>query len=373
MRGGGTTHDHGTRSAIINRVITIIRRRNQSSPRPRDYEVQLVANIKSGSTWMSLLLSHFFTRLYSTPAAAAQMIRHSSLLQTAPATATATDGIGGGGGGNDNDGGGGSSSSSSSSSSAAETFTPAACDASEFEMAYNPVLRRSHCCVLFFRVDQCQAMRAAATAGGVPSNLDALVAARMSSSAAKNGGGGGAFGGRGGGGGMRGSGVGGHDDGDSNNNNNATWPKSMRSRLPFNLRQAVASTEEARRDVLTGAVIGALASGFPVFSADKHLQYARDCKCVLQVLTATFLCFCFPLLSKIIPTAIFCCCWAAAAFGHRIPTHPPTHRVKRCLKQHCNARLRALAHAHAYVQVPCRRGHCELRARSGGRGAPLRQ
>ncbi len=203
--------------------------------------MQLVANIKSGSTWMSLLLSHFFTRLYSSPAAASQMVRHSSLLSspTASAMATAID-----------DGGGGSSSNNSS-SDGMDVFTPAACASSEFEMAYNPVLRRIHCCVLFFQVDQCQAMRAAAAAGGVPSNLDALVAARMSMS-------GGDAGKRGSGRGQRGSaaaaaGGGGGSVGD-------------------NLRQAMVATDEMRRDVQAGAVIGALASGFPVFSADKHLQ-----------------------------------------------------------------------------------------------------
>eukprot|EP00750_Incisomonas_marina_P032912 INCI9413.2.p1 GENE.INCI9413.2~~INCI9413.2.p1 ORF type:complete len:617 (+),score=97.97 INCI9413.2:136-1986(+) len=206
----------------------------------RHFEVQLVANIKSGSTWLSLLLSHFFTRLYAPPSEAGALVARAS---AASAHGSQVVGVVAAGAGivdppltslrGDRPGSGHSMGGSE--------FAPEACDATEFEMANNAAIQHGHCCVLFFKVDNCAAVRA--SAGGVPPNIDSLVEAPNAPVEQE------------------------------------AWPANLRKRLPPDLKERVESTpEQRRRKVRTASVAGALAGGFPVFSSDKHLQYARDCK-----------------------------------------------------------------------------------------------
>lgn len=220
----------------------------------RRFEVQLVANIKSGSTWLSLLLSHFFTRLYAPPSQAG------ALVARAPLYATSEIGVVAAGGGGDGGGIGGgvsllpvnsllsslrgdrSGNERSSMDGTEELFAPEACDVTEFEMANNADTYHGHCCVLFFKVDNCAVVRA--SAGGVPPNIDSFVAAPSVPPAEQQ---------------------------DAAN---------LRKRFPPELRERVESTPErtGRQRVRTASMAGALVGGFPVFSSDKHLQYARDCK-----------------------------------------------------------------------------------------------
>lgn len=90
----------------------------------RHYEVQMVAHIKSGSTWLSLLLGHFFTRLYAPRSNARQF---------------------------------------SQSQNGQDMFAPASCDVTERDMSQDLSVQREHCCVYFFKVPGCSRVRQAAS------------------------------------------------------------------------------------------------------------------------------------------------------------------------------------------------------------------